>query len=92
MRHEPEDRDDREREGQRDEECHLMVAIELIDNHQQVDIAEWYKTEGKDTQGLGSLRYHSRFIRSEETGDGTGEEPYTHTGDEHGDGDKPEGA
>lgn len=42
---EPKHGNDRQRQGEGDEECHAMMGIELIDNHDDIDIAEGDETQ-----------------------------------------------
>ncbi len=60
-----------------------MVAVELIDNHQRVDVAEGDETEGKDAQGADTFGNETRFVGTEKAGDVLGEEPDGGAGDEH---------
>lgn len=46
--HDPKDRDDGEGEGKGDEQCHVVLLVELIHDHQHVDVAEGDEAEGKD--------------------------------------------
>ena len=43
--HQPQDGDNHQREGKGDEECHVVLMVELVDNHEHVDVAEGYETE-----------------------------------------------
>ena len=88
--HEPEDRNDGQRERQRDEQSHLVVAIELVNNHQGVDIAERNEAEGEDAQSMHTLCYQFLFVRTKQPRHLFREKPDSHTGDEHRNGDEAE--
>lgn len=67
-----------------------MVAVELVDDHQRVEVAEGDEAEGQDAQGPHAFGYEGCLVGSKETGDGLGEGPGDGTGDEHGNGDEAE--
>ena len=48
LRDEPKHRDDRQRQGKRDKQRHAVIAIQFIDNHDGVDVAEGDKADGED--------------------------------------------
>ena len=81
--HEPQHGDDRPREGERDEERHAMVVIELVDYHEHVDVAEGHEAEGEDTQGVAGLGRVGCVVGSEEGCDGLREEPHQQAGERH---------
>ena len=45
VRHEPKHGNDRQRQGEGNEKGHAMMGIELIDNHDNIDIAEGDETQ-----------------------------------------------
>ena len=57
LRDRPKHGDDRQREGEGDEQCHLVVPVELIDNHDSVD----HNILGVDKQAL--LRETFRVLK-----------------------------
>ena len=81
--HEPKHGDDREREGKGDEERHLVVLVEFVNNHQHVDVAEGDETEGEDVQGAHTFGNHILLAGTEEPGDGLGHDPDGGTGNQH---------
>ena len=68
-----------------------MVMIQLIDNHQYIDIAEWDETQGKDAQCIIAFIDKCRFICTEQPDNRCRTDPHEQTGDCHGNGYEPEG-
>ena len=81
--HEPKHGDDREREGKGDEERHLVVLVEFVNNHQHVDVAEGDETEGEDAQGLVGLTDEVGLVSSKEANNQLRVYPYHHTHHDH---------
>ena len=83
LRDRPKHGDDRQREGEGDEQCHLVVPVELIDNHDSVDIAEGDEAEREDTQGIVRLGYQVRVVGTEELRYRIRPYPYVQAGNCH---------
>ena len=88
--HSPEYGDDHQREDERYEQCHAMVAIEFIYRHQRIDVAPEDKAQGKNAEGVCRLADSDIIVGTEESCYGFGEHPNDDTCDEHADGDEPE--
>ena len=61
-----------------------MVVIQFINNHDGIDIAERYESNGVKAHGLVSLGNQFRFISTKETNYILREYPYKDTSDDHG--------
>ena len=48
LRDEPDDGNDRQRQGEGDKQGHAMMGIELVDNHDNINIAEGDETQWED--------------------------------------------
>ena len=88
--HDPQHGDDRERECHGDEERHAVLAVELVDNHQHIDIAERNEAQGEDAQGAAALSYDGLVSGSEEVCYGRREYEREQADDGHGHGDEAE--
>ena len=66
------------------------MTIELIDDHQDIDVTEGDKAEGEDAQRTYTFGKIPRFVGTKEPGDGFREKPDGRTCDEHRRGDKAE--
>lgn len=81
--YEPQHGDDRQREGEGDEQRYLVVVVELIDNHDGVDVAEGNEGNGEETQRIAALGYQVGLVGSEEHDDRLRPYPYEHAGEAH---------
>ena len=64
-RHYPEHRNHGQRQGERDEERHLVLTVKLIDNHQHINIAERDETESENPEGMCAFSNQIRLISTE---------------------------
>ena len=46
----PKHGNDGEGKGEGDEECHSMMMVELVNNHQDINVAERHKAEREDAK------------------------------------------
>ena len=69
-----------------------MLSVELVDNHDDVDVAEGNEAQGENAEGMTALGEHRCIFGTEQPDDGLGECPYEDAGDGHGRGNKAEGA
>ena len=90
-RHNPQDWDNCQRQGKRDEQRHVMMAVELIDNHDRVDIAERNEAQGKHAQSDITLFQDLRCRGTEQPGNELRINPSEYTGNQHGHSDELEG-
>ena len=67
LRYQPKYRDNRQRQGEGDKQGHAMMGIELVDNHDSINIAEGDEAQREDSQGMVTLGKNSRIVGSEET-------------------------
>ena len=61
-RNQPQHGDDRQRQGEGNEECHLVIVVKFIDNHDGVNVAEGNETNGKNTQRIAAFDNHLSLI------------------------------
>ena len=67
-----------------------MVAVELVDNHEHIDVAEWDEAKSKDAQGMIALLEHRRVFTAKEARYALGVNPHHEAGDYHCHGDETE--
>ena len=67
-----------------------MITVQLVNNHQHVDITERHKTQGENPQRPNTLVNQVLLIRAEETGHFLREKPDADTRNEHGNRDESE--
>ena len=89
-RYDPQHGNHRERQGERDKERHAVVAVELVDNHEHIDVAEWDEAKSKDAQGMIALLEHRRVFTAKEARYALGVNPHHEAGDYHCHGDETE--
>ena len=89
-RHNPQHWNDRERQCKRDKQRHAVLTIKLIDNHQHIDVAEWYEAQGEHTQSGSALGQHVGLVATKQACDATGENPHEQAGGDHSNGDEAE--
>ena len=79
----PQHGNNRQRQGKGNEECHVVMVVEFIDNHDGVDVAEGDETDGEDAQGTASFGNHIALVGTKEHHDALGPYPYVNAGDGH---------
>ena len=56
--HEPKNRNHRERQGEGDKQGHAMLIIQLVNNHDDIDVTERNEAQSEYAQGFFTFQNH----------------------------------
>lgn len=76
FRHEPQHWNHGEREDERNEKRHAVVAVELVDDHEHIDVAEEDEAQRKHAQRMAALGKHLGLVAAKELGDALRPHPH----------------
>ena len=79
----PKHGNDGEGKGEGDEECHSMMVVELVNNHQDIDVAERHKAEREDAKSTIAFIDKRGICRSKQFDDSRRPDPYEDAGHYH---------